>query len=118
MKRRIIALTLCAVLALTACFASACTGGINAPITPPPATDAPTEAPAETTKAPIEPQTGLTFENGLDARIDSLYISPVTSEEWGEAVLELIDPGESAELDFADFNGESGHIYDVGAVDE
>ncbi|MBQ5487944.1 MAG: hypothetical protein IIT70_03695 [Clostridia bacterium] len=118
MKRRIIALALCAMLALSACFASACTGGINAPITPPPATDAPTNAPAETTEAPIEQQTGLTVKNGLASCIDSFYISPVTSEEWGEAVAELIPSGESIKLDFADFNGEPGYVYDVGAVDE
>ena len=119
MKRRIIALAMCVLLALSAVLSAACTGKNDDNPTPAPVTDEPTAEPtAAPTAAPTEAPTGVVFVNGLETTVDSLYITSVTDSEWGEPIAESILPEQIAELAFADFNGESGYVFDVGVVDE
>ena len=65
-----------------------------------------------------KPSEDVVFQNDLPTVVHSLYISPVTEEEWADPVnYARLSPGSSIHIDFERFAGD-GAEYDIGVVDE
>ncbi len=60
----------------------------------------------------------VVFRNDLDSKIHSVYISPISDEEWSDPLnYAILNVGSSIHIDFEKFSGDSAY-YDVAAVDE
>lgn len=65
-------------------------------------------------------KTGLTFKNGLSSDLHEIYVSPSTSDTWGEENLvnsTNLKAGGSIHFEFSKFNGTAGMVYDIGTID-
>lgn len=63
----------------------------------------------------------LFFHNSVGVKVDSLYFSASTNDQWGDAVnLAPISVDATIHFDFDSMNvdGDGPGLYDIGAVDE
>ena len=64
------------------------------------------------------PKEEVTFQNDLEVKLHSIYISPVTDEDWTEPLnYAALSSGSSIHIAFEKFAGDSAY-YDIGVVDE
>ena len=60
----------------------------------------------------------LTFQNNMSVSVHGVYISPITEDEWTEALnYAIVRSGAKIHIDFQKFAGDSAH-YDIGVLDE
>ena len=61
----------------------------------------------------------VTFKNELGVTIHSIYISPVTEDQWPDPLnYARLNNGSQIHIDFEKFAAEGTTLYDVAAVDE